>query len=846
MQPTPRHTPEDVLTHLAWVQRLALRLCSDPALAEDVSQEAVLAAFRRPPNRDQSLRAWLGGVVRNQLRMTRRGASRRHGYEQTAAQPEALPSADELVARVGIQRQVVDEVMALPETYRTVLLQRYFDELTPTRIAQLSGLSPATVKTRLRRALAQLRERLDDGTDGAKGAWLSALLPLANMEAKRLTSSNPAAPLAQTAGWSVGALVAAAVVLGTGLAGTLLWVTKDTPAQTTAIVAQAPNTDPTAPSPKITRANTNPAPATDERLAIAPPARNAAATAAATAPPSTQARIHVLDLASKPVPNAMVSVHAGDFGGGAGSTLGTTNETGVLTLEFPAGEMKSGRLEVETKQLVTVLRGTLMPFSEQTTCFIVVAGPRALEGRVTAPDGRAIAGASVTCASSADLRSQFDVPIDQASRRRWTVSTDTSGAFAIPRMPDFDSVRMVIRATGYEDLEIKVPSGDWDGDHVLQPLSESSPWFHGVVLDDLGVPAPGSYVSQGFYAFPVDAQGRFQLSKNDSQATDLLQAAQPGSQPGRLERPESGWPPFVELRLGGPALELSGKVVDAEGQPRAGVRVTLHDATFFGFLRQETDGADPAIQGQMLETYSAGPGSSPETAADGTFRITGLLPKSYSLLIESQNTLESFLSEPLQAGTTGLRLVFPHAESLVSVRGLLVDETGSPIPGASVTLARKIERPAGVFADRHLSVPAGATEPDGTFALDPVQASGAQLHVYAGPGYAMRSFDLADFEDLEDLRVTLPRSAGFFVDLGEGSERADKLTVEDADGNPMPLLQVEGTSAFTMNSGTFSQGRSAVYRVPGSAMWLVLTKQGEPVVRHPLKLEPGQIRRIDL
>src|SRR5262249_47014883 len=66
---------------------------------------------------------------------------------------------------------------ALEEPYRSTLLARYFDELPPTEIARALDVSVETVKTRLKRGLAQLRERLD--SIRPEGTTLEAgLLPL--------------------------------------------------------------------------------------------------------------------------------------------------------------------------------------------------------------------------------------------------------------------------------------------------------------------------------------------------------------------------------------------------------------------------------------------------------------------------------------------------------------------------------------------------------------------------------------------------------------------------------------------------------------------------------------------
>ena len=60
--------PPAILEHIEGVRRLARALAHDVEEAEDVAQEAVLAAITRPPRPGWSLRAWLAGVVKNKAR----------------------------------------------------------------------------------------------------------------------------------------------------------------------------------------------------------------------------------------------------------------------------------------------------------------------------------------------------------------------------------------------------------------------------------------------------------------------------------------------------------------------------------------------------------------------------------------------------------------------------------------------------------------------------------------------------------------------------------------------------------------------------------------------------------
>ena len=67
----------ELLENREFVSALARRLVVDPDRADDVAQEALLAALHRPPRHRGILRRWLAGVVRNLAYRTFRDDERR-------------------------------------------------------------------------------------------------------------------------------------------------------------------------------------------------------------------------------------------------------------------------------------------------------------------------------------------------------------------------------------------------------------------------------------------------------------------------------------------------------------------------------------------------------------------------------------------------------------------------------------------------------------------------------------------------------------------------------------------------------------------------------------------------
>ncbi len=67
-------------------------------------------------------------------------------------------------------------MLALREPYRGTVLLRYFDGLDPCEIAARTSVPVETVRTRLKRAAAQLREAMDARHGGSRGAWAVVLV----------------------------------------------------------------------------------------------------------------------------------------------------------------------------------------------------------------------------------------------------------------------------------------------------------------------------------------------------------------------------------------------------------------------------------------------------------------------------------------------------------------------------------------------------------------------------------------------------------------------------------------------------------------------------------------------
>jgi RNA polymerase sigma-70 factor (ECF subfamily) len=141
----------------AW--KLAFSVTGSAAAADDVAQDAFERAFRALAsfNGRSSFRTWLSRIVLNQSIDVARRQSRLQPLDP--AEAPAPEWSDENAVR---DRDLLDAVLALPLERRTAIVLRYWARHTPQEIAEILGLPLGTVHSRLARALAELRSRLEE------------------------------------------------------------------------------------------------------------------------------------------------------------------------------------------------------------------------------------------------------------------------------------------------------------------------------------------------------------------------------------------------------------------------------------------------------------------------------------------------------------------------------------------------------------------------------------------------------------------------------------------------------------------------------------------------------------
>jgi RNA polymerase sigma-70 factor (ECF subfamily) len=208
--------PADLVSHAAFVRRLAFHLLRRDADADDAAQETLARAIERPPRGGDGLKAWLAAVLRNVVSGGRRADVRRRRREEVAARPEGESGPDAAAGNAQILRVVADAVASLDAPHREVVMLRHYEGLPPREIASRLGVPVETVKSRLRRAHQRLRERLDERRGGNVEGWRSALAGFAGLDLLEKTALPVGGGIAVGTATKVGIGVAAALAIGVG------------------------------------------------------------------------------------------------------------------------------------------------------------------------------------------------------------------------------------------------------------------------------------------------------------------------------------------------------------------------------------------------------------------------------------------------------------------------------------------------------------------------------------------------------------------------------------------------------------------------------------------------------
>jgi RNA polymerase sigma-70 factor, ECF subfamily len=155
--PTAFRTLYDRYVGSSW--RTACGILGDNALAEDAVQEAFVRVFRSIGQVDTSrpFGAWLKRIVVNES--LRCANWRKRGGQPGEIPEREAPEVTEEIIDAAERAQVIEASLSdLPDELRVLVVLKYFDDMSDPQIASATDTPVGTVKSRLARARARLRD----------------------------------------------------------------------------------------------------------------------------------------------------------------------------------------------------------------------------------------------------------------------------------------------------------------------------------------------------------------------------------------------------------------------------------------------------------------------------------------------------------------------------------------------------------------------------------------------------------------------------------------------------------------------------------------------------------------
>ncbi len=763
-----------LLSDQRWLAGLARGLVGDEEAVEDVLQETRLQVWRHPPADASRTGGWLRRIASNVALRMRSSEAARRLREDAVASPERIVATDELVARVEMQRAVAEAVIRLGEPYRATVLLRFFDDLPPREIAKRLGVPVETVRTRLKRGLAQLRGQLDRKY-GARDAWSAMLAP-------GLAWSGGVA--AMSAASKVVAAAAAVLVLGIATWRIVAWAKE--PDARSEHVATGPAIE-AMPGPEQGR----PLPASTD------PSPNAAVGRTSVVPASAgilfeRVRLvgRVLDGETRaPVAGARVRLRY--YG------------RSVELVEVDARSQDDGSFEVIAKDVTRSVYLGEVDHSDYATAEITPAAMQTtpadggleasvgtvllhrgtlVSGRVVMlPDRTPVAGAELFVRDPA-----FVAPNTFGPASAWNAGRSRAdGSFELERRLVAEGGPLAILAVSngrvgfailrpererdrLADFELPIePQGalsvrvvDDQGKPVASVALTAYPTFPPLGQSDYGDqgsprPVIAGDIWRAIFLATTDVDGRARFPALPEGRADPLFEQQLGhTQSYRVHAVAEGWPELyegvliargveatLEIKLRPPCTSLvRGRILDEGGRPITSALVRVR-----GFAETRTD-----ANGYYVTESRQGPlgGVDIHVTADGFAPDDFAATRSWS-----RSQLVTRHDDPALPPSEELERNFTLARA-TTVRGHVVDEAGAPIANVAV-------QASGLDDARqnwvHLDATGGKTGPDGGFVIEGVSVDFLTLTIEPPEGF-LEPFPTRIVPGEQNLLVTLLRA----------------------------------------------------------------------------------------
>lgn len=821
------------------ILKVARHLTRDPVLSEDLLQNTFLTAMERAEAFDTTrpLRPWLVGILLQHVRHQLRKSKKRLSKDRLSI--PRVRDTIEIAEEREFEKAVEEAIGTLPEPYRQVLMPRLMQGLRGTEIAQKLDRSPGVVRMQIHRGLALLKRALPQSLMSALLGFLWSRRALASVRARVLaqTAVSSPAPLVPTIllGGTVMFKKALMISAGVLIAGTSLWILleEETPDQAHPAVVEEFHVQGI--QAKSTALKNDTVHHTPGEVELIPPENGP--TEPFASPHRTSVAGRVLD--AQGWPRSGIRIWNDEHE----DQVVESDAAGRFLLP---GDMPDKPLSV-APPYVLVRQGR---DNEGEDLLLVVAPRIDVIGTVTNEEGIPLADTRI----DVKLIRMVDFPeiLDRARSPQVfpAQKTDAQGRFALQALPEGCAVLRLERS-GYQIHTVRVDSEiAGQSRFVLQPLTSDKVILTGWVVDHMYRTVPEARVGLGTHQTESDDWGAFRIEFHKEEVLEggtTLYAAKPGYQTRVIKDfgsdPESLTEQIeVELNLAGPALTISGRLLDADGKPLKGSAILLWKEDFLTGTSTAEDLAvvdEPPPRDFMLSISRA----LSITDAQGAFTLTGLSNRTYPLRVFDRKLGFAMTTSPIAAGRQGVELRIPANAFREKLSGRIVNRLGEPVSGASIGVAMQIRKNA--QTNSWYDVGTTRSGDDGRFILPRacrldtllLDVSGADIYPFEERIESdMPNSDLVLVVDCKCyFRVTLsdPSSAHAFHMLDANDER---LMITE--------LQSDGSSqGFRNTPFPLSEGKTEVISTSERACTIQLLGKNER--REPIQLIPDEITELN-
>jgi protocatechuate 3,4-dioxygenase beta subunit len=477
---------------------------------------------------------------------------------------------------------------------------------------------------------------------------------------------------------------------------------------------------------------------------------------------------------------------------------------------------------------------------------LVVAPQVDLAGTVVDEEGDPLPGISVKVEHLplVDFPGILDRTVSPSTA---STMTDARGWFTLERLPEGQAV---VRFEGacYSTLKLPVDRETAGSRLFTMPsLKQGVRVVSGTVVDHLSQGVAGATVGLGEHRFLTDERGEFNLVYDEDSIPHegaTLYAAKTGYRtavvPGFGINETALFHVRVELRLEGKALEITGRLLDAEGGPIDGAVLRLwHEPYVCGELTAE----DLALtEGTGEQEWNSHAGRAfGLTDAAGAFSIGGLSDRSYRFRIYDNKRGFAMTARAIPAGSRDVEIRLPADAFRESLTGYVVNRSGEPMAGLEVTasmLVKEILYENGSTTSCN-GIAYATTDEHGAFMftrlcrLDDVflsvrsERTVTRDQVTVPPGAADTG-----------VKLVVEERCHFRVELSDPG-LAQSFRLLDEEGETVSIELIERGRSHGQNRQPLVDGKSQILTATERAATLVL--EGEKEIHIPVRLDPDKV-----